>query len=52
MARTPLPYDHRAAVAYAHAWAYRRNPIYYDYNESRGRLHQFRLPVPLRRRGG
>ncbi len=27
-----LPYDRAAAVAYAHAWAYRRNPEYFDYS--------------------
>ena len=27
-----LPYDRAAAVAYAHAWAYRRNPAYFDYS--------------------
>lgn len=27
-----LPYDRAAAVAYAHVWAYRRNPEYYDYS--------------------
>ena len=26
-----LPYDRRAAVEYAHRWAYGRNPNYYDY---------------------
>ena len=41
MARTPLPYDRRAAVAYAHAWAYRRNPFYYDYNEIGGDCTNF-----------
>lgn len=25
------PYDRQAAVDYAHRWAYRRNPKYYDY---------------------
>ncbi len=25
------PYDRRAAVRYAHAWAYGRNPRFYDY---------------------
>jgi len=27
-----LPYDRRAAVEYAHRWAYRRNPNYFDYD--------------------
>ena len=26
-----VPYDRAAAVRYAHAWAYGRNPRYYDY---------------------
>lgn len=26
-----IPYDRDAAVTYAHIWAYRRNPRYYDY---------------------
>jgi len=26
-----IPYDREAAVSYAHKWAYRRNPNYYDY---------------------
>ena len=26
-----IPYDRRAAVAYAHQWAYGRNPDFYDY---------------------
>ena len=25
------PYDRRAAVLYAHEWAYSRNPKFYDY---------------------
>ena len=31
-----LPYDRRAAVAYAHKWAYGRNPAYYDFSEIGG----------------
>ena len=27
-----LPYDRAAAVAYAHRWAYFRNPAYFDYS--------------------
>ena len=27
-----IPYDRSAAVAYAHRWAYGRNPAYYDYS--------------------
>ena len=26
-----ITYDRNAAVSYAHTWAYRRNPVYYDY---------------------
>ena len=26
-----LRYNRRAAVAYAHRWAFRRNPVFYDY---------------------
>ena len=29
--RMLAPYDRRAAVAYAHSWAYGRNPAFYDY---------------------
>ena len=28
-----IPYDRHAAVAYAHKWAFGRNPAYYDYEE-------------------
>lgn len=31
-----IPYDRTAAVEYAHRWAYRRNPKYYDYEELGG----------------
>lgn len=27
-----LPYDRQAAVAYAHRWAFGRNPAYYDFS--------------------
>lgn len=27
-----LPYNKEAAVAYAHTWAYRRNPAYFDFS--------------------
>lgn len=27
-----IPYDREAAVAYAHRWAYRRNPEYFNYD--------------------
>lgn len=26
-------YDRKAAVLYAHAWAYGRNPAFYDYEQ-------------------
>ncbi|NCE64194.1 amidase [Pseudoflavonifractor sp. 524-17] len=29
---TVVPYNRRAAVAYAHRWAYSRNPQYYNYD--------------------
>ena len=31
-----IPYDRDAAVAYAHRWAYGRNPKYFDYEEIGG----------------
>ena len=31
-----LPYNRRAAVAYAHKWAYTRNPAFYDFSEIGG----------------
>lgn len=31
-----IPYDRAAAVAYAHRWAFGRNPQYYDYEEIGG----------------
>lgn len=36
--RTPeiIPYDRAAAVAYAHRWAFARNPAYYDFEEIGG----------------
>ncbi len=36
-----LPYDRAAAVAYAHRWAYGRNPKYYDYEEIGGDCTNF-----------
>ena len=36
-----LPYDRRAAVAYAHKWAYSRNPAYYDFSEIGGDCTNF-----------
>ena len=34
-------YDRQAAVAYAHRWAYRRNMIYYDYEDIGGDCTNF-----------
>ncbi len=34
-------YDRAAAVAYAHRWAYGRNPAYYDYEELGGDCTNF-----------
>ena len=31
-----IPYNRQAAVAYAHKWAFGRNPAYYDYEEIGG----------------
>ena len=36
-----LPYDRAAAVAYAHEWAYRRNPSYYDFSPIGGDCTNF-----------
>ncbi len=36
-----IPYDRRAAVSYAHRWAYDRNPRYYDYEEIGGDCTNF-----------
>lgn len=36
-----IPYDRAAAVAYAHRWAYERNPIYYDYESIGGDCTNF-----------
>ena len=36
-----IPYNRAAAVAYAHQWAYRRNPSYYDYEEIGGDCTNF-----------
>ena len=35
------PYDRRAAVAYAHRWAYGRNPAFYDYEKIGGDCTNF-----------
>jgi hypothetical protein len=36
-----IPYDRGAAVAYAHKWAYGRNPAYFDYEEIGGDCTNF-----------
>lgn len=36
-----IPYDRRAAVAYAYKWAFGRNPAYYDYEEIGGDCTNF-----------
>ena len=36
-----LPYDRAAAVAYAHRWAYQRNPEFYNYDEVGGDCTNF-----------
>ena len=36
-----LPYDRAAAVAYAHKWAYGRNPAFYDYEKIGGDCTNF-----------
>lgn len=35
------PYDRRAAVAYAHRWAYHRNPDFYNFDELGGDCTNF-----------
>lgn len=35
------PYDRQAAVAYAHQWAYGRNPAFYNYDEIGGDCTNF-----------
>lgn len=35
------PYDRRAVVAYAHMWAYGRNPAFYDYEKLGGDCTNF-----------
>lgn len=35
------PYDRQAAVAYAHQWAYHRNPDYYNFDELGGDCTNF-----------
>ncbi|QNL45581.1 amidase domain-containing protein [Oscillibacter hominis] len=36
-----VPYDRRAAVAYAHQWAFGRNPAFYNYDEIGGDCTNF-----------
>ncbi|MBM6869235.1 amidase domain-containing protein [Pseudoflavonifractor phocaeensis] len=36
-----IPYDREAAVAYAHRWAYGRNPQFYDYEDLGGDCTNF-----------
>ena len=36
-----LPYDRKAAVLYAHQWAFRRNPQYYDFSAIGGDCTNF-----------
>ncbi|MGI5905881.1 MAG: amidase domain-containing protein [Candidatus Pararuminococcus gallinarum] len=36
-----IPYDRDAAIAYAHRWAYGRNPAFYDYEEIGGDCTNF-----------
>ena len=36
-----IPYNRRAAVRYAHRWAYRRNPAYYDFSALGGDCTNF-----------
>jgi hypothetical protein len=36
-----IPYDRAAAVAYAHQWAYSRNPAFFDYEEIGGDCTNF-----------
>ena len=38
---TLRPYDRRAAVAYAHRWAYYRNPDFYNFDELGGDCTNF-----------
>ena len=36
-----IPYNRIAAISYAHRWAYRRNPAYYDYGNLGGDCTNF-----------
>ena len=41
MALPIIPYDRKAAVRYAHQWAFSRNPAFYDYEELGGDCTNF-----------
>ncbi len=41
MGQNIAPYDRRAAVAYAHKWAFGRNPAFYDFSEIGGDCTNF-----------
>ena len=36
-----IPYNRRAAVNYAHEWAFRRNPAFYDFSQLGGDCTNF-----------
>lgn len=36
-----IPYNRRAAVAYAHKWAFGRNPAFYDFSDLGGDCTNF-----------
>ena len=36
-----IPYNRNAAVAYAHQWAFRRNPLFFDFSELGGDCTNF-----------
>ncbi len=36
-----IPYDREAAIAYAHQWAYSRNPSFYNYDDIGGDCTNF-----------
>ena len=38
---TLRPYDRQAAVAYAHRWAYLRNPAFYNFDKLGGDCTNF-----------
>lgn len=41
MSLKEIPYDREKAVAYAHEWAYRRNPKYYNFDDIGGDCTNF-----------